>query len=309
MTSGRGVVICVITFRRPRQLQRVLEGIGQLEISRIDPRVETLVVDNDADRSAEPVCKQARRTLPWPLRYEVEPRQGIPFARNKAVSCAQDGADFIAFIDDDGYPSPLWLEELLHVQDRFAADVVTGPQVRYVSEDAPRWLRCSGLLDTRRYPTGHRMDCAYTGNVLVRPEVFRQMKPVFDERFGLSGGSDVHFFRRVHLAGYSIVWADQAVVKEWMPANRGTTKQNLLRAYSIGNSTSLLEVELNRSLGTRLTVLSRALVYAAKAFVLLPLGLLVGKRGFVRALWHLYRAAGMLTGLVGHRFTFYRSHG
>jgi glycosyltransferase involved in cell wall biosynthesis len=59
------------------------------------------------------VCEELNAELPWPVRYEIEPRRGIPFARNRAVACVVDEADFVAFIDDYEEPMPSWLEASL----------------------------------------------------------------------------------------------------------------------------------------------------------------------------------------------------
>ena len=37
---------------------------------------------------------------------------------------------------------------------------------------------------------------------------------------GLNGGDDTHFFTRAQMQGLSIVWADDAVVHETVPASR-----------------------------------------------------------------------------------------
>jgi hypothetical protein len=128
----------------------------------------------------------------------------------------------------------------------------------------------------------------------------------FDERIGLGGGSDFEFFRRAHLAGYTIVWADRAVIEEWTPASRVTVKWVLLRAYSQGNAATLLEVKLGHPLWSRLTAVGRAALLATRGLVLLPLRLPLGRRGVMQSLWYLCRAAGLLSGLAGYRFTYYR---
>ena len=76
------VAVCVITYRRPEGLGRLLDAFTKLEV---DPEaiVPTFViVDNDADKSARAVVERAAH-LPR-LVYAVEPELGIPFARNRA---------------------------------------------------------------------------------------------------------------------------------------------------------------------------------------------------------------------------------
>jgi GT2 family glycosyltransferase len=300
------VAVCIITYQRPQGLTRLLEGLNGLTFEGEAPEIRCIVVDNDEADTAREVCELIRPGFQWGLECHLEPQRGIPFARNRAVACALDGADFIAFIDDDEVPEPSWLQELLGAQRVHSADVVTGPQLRTVDGDVPEWIRRGRILELRRHKTGREMLHASTGNVLARAEVFRTIAPVFDERFGLAGGSDVHFFRRVHLAGYKIVWCDEAVVHEHMPAERATAKWILRRAYHVGNTWALLDIELGSPLTTRAALAVQSLWSAAKGIILLPLGLVLGKRGLVRACWHLCRAAGTAVGLVGVRFEQYR---
>jgi GT2 family glycosyltransferase len=303
------VTVCIVTFQRTAGLARLLDAMTRLVFPRHGPEMSIVVVDNDVERSAEAACQQARARTNWPLRYEVEPRRGIPFVRNKAVACAGQ-ADFVAFLDDDEVPEPCWLDELLDVQARFGADVVTGPTLCSYAEDAPAWVKNGRFYQPPRYATGQRLETAYTGNVLIRAEVFRQVRPLFDERIGLGVGEDVNFFRRVQRAGYTIVWADQAVVTQSMPASRTTARGILQRAFSIGNAHSHLKFDDWPTFAAVLAVLCEASCTFAKGMGLLPLGLFLGKRGFVRSLWHVYRAAGMLVGLMGFRYPYYRmTHG
>jgi hypothetical protein len=256
------------------------------------------------------VCEQAPAAFCWPLRYEVEPIRGIARARNRAVRCALDRAEFVAFLDDDEVPEPLWLDELLSVQRIHDADVVTGPALRCISGGAPRWLKDVKFLQARSFPTGHRLTFAYTNNVLVRAQVFRSMESLFPEHLGLSGGEDVHFFQRVHAAGYTIVWADRAVVREWVPANRLTAKGVFLRACSTANAQGMLDLETGRAPAIRVELLRQTIYCVGKAFLLFPLGLMAGTIDLAGSIWHFGCAAGMVLAILGCRFAYYRTtHG
>src|SRR3989304_3999768 len=79
------VAICVATYKRPIMLWRLLEGISRLTFRDQQPQIRIIIVDNDVEQSARQVCDDWRLKLRWPLDYQVEPRRGIPFARNKAL--------------------------------------------------------------------------------------------------------------------------------------------------------------------------------------------------------------------------------
>src|SRR4051812_32400584 len=112
------ICVGIITYQRPEGLKRLLEGLNRLASDKCEaPSLEVIVVDNDPAGPACTFVEEASSDLNWPLKCFVEPRRGIPYARNALVARAQEeNADFIAFIDDDEVPEPFWLDELLYVQ-------------------------------------------------------------------------------------------------------------------------------------------------------------------------------------------------
>ncbi len=73
------------------------------------PAWEILVVDNNSgDRTADLVRdRQADPSFTVPLRYCCEARQGLAFARQRAIDSAQ--STWVAFVDDDNLPEPDWV--------------------------------------------------------------------------------------------------------------------------------------------------------------------------------------------------------
>ena len=307
-TPAMRVSVCVISYRRPEELARLLAGMNQLTFERTPaPDLEILVVDNDPEQSAAAVCSAARAQLKWPLRYELEPRRGIPYARNTAVRSVIDRADFVAFLDDDEVPDPRWLDELLYVQDLQDADVVAGPVLPHFVGLAPTWVKRGGFFDRTRHSTGSRLTVARTGNVLVRIRVFHQMDPLFDERLALTGGSDTHFFLRVSQTGYKLVWADEAIVREWLPESRLTARYVLQRGFRIGNTRGICERDLGGSRGPRTVGSLRAVWWIAKGVGLLPVSLFRGAHAIIKSVWSVCMGAGYFAGRVGLHFEEYRT--
>ncbi len=248
--------------------------------------------------------------MPWPLDYAIEPRRGIPFARNRCVQLARPAADWIGFIDDDEEPAPTWLAELLRVQADHVADVVTGPVVPRFAGQLPAWAVRGKLFQRPRFATGTRRNRAFTNNVLFRAEVFDRVRPHFDERMGMTGGSDAHFSRRVHLAGFRIVWADRAEVFETVPASRMTAGWLCRRAYRTGTTNAFIHRELRPTTVAIPMILGIALYRLVSGALQAAAGLVVGRHWMVGgARWVCY-GAGMLVGLVGGRYHEYRrTHG
>jgi len=285
----------------------LVDGLSRLVFRKSDPPdLEIVVVDNDPSGLACAFCEAIRSDLDWPLRCFIEPRRGISHARNRVVACTVENVDFIAFIDDDEVPEPYWLDELLYVQRLHDADVVAGPVPPYFPEPISSWVESGDFFEWDRYPTGHRLEHAHTGNVLIRSAVFKSMDKIFDERFALSGGEDTHFFMRVHRAGYSIVWANDALVREWIPKSRTNMKWILMRAFRGGLIYSVCELELDPSMTVRVRRVVRASGRIVLGLLLVPLSAATGRHRLVEALQHVALGVGALTGVAGRFYEEYR---
>lgn len=240
MTSGAPrVAICVASYRRPRGLFALLGALDGLAFDGPAPAIRVVVVDNDASGSARAVCENARSWLRHPLDYVLEKRRGIPVARNAALAAALD-ADWIAFVDDDETPEPRWLEALLRAQERYAADVVTGPVAPRFAGPVPRWVVEGGFFASEPLPEGARLPAAYTNNLLVRTACLAGLPSLFDERMDPMG-EDTELFSRLADGGARIVWTSEAVVHELVPATRARLPWILRRAFRIGLAASNIE--------------------------------------------------------------------
>ncbi|MCH2133539.1 MAG: glycosyltransferase [Phycisphaerales bacterium] len=295
--------ICIITCGRPDGLARLFDSLVALEIpAGVDH--EVLVVDNHPDQLGRDVCGSYSDRLP--IRYEVEPRRGIPPARNAAIEKSSPETDFIAFVDDDETVDPGWLASLLAVQEQTGADVVTGPAVPRLAEDTPAWLVASGAFDLERYETGSDRPFAFTHNVLTRRTVFEQVQPNFDDRLIATGGSDTHFYLRARRAGFRITWADEAIAREWVPAERTSSRWLLKRALRIGGTDAFLHRDLEGTGSAWMALPWRAARYVARGVVR---GLAFPARGraaFIRCGQDLAHATGLVAGLFGYRYGEYR---
>lgn len=310
------VAACVVTYHRLDGLERLLRSFDSLRFEKVDvPDVKIVVVDNDPEGSASEICEKLASELGCPLEYHLEARRGISHARNRAVLCAAAlNADFLAFVDDDEVPEPSWLDELLFVQRSYAADVVGGPVLPHFYEPVPDWIVKGKLFEQPferpRYPTGQLLQLTAAGNVLIRTKMFEEMDEYFDERLGLTGGEDTHFFTQVHGAGYRIVWADEAVVHEWTPRSRASASWILKRAYRLGNASSLYEMYSRAGALTRAVRFAKGSGRIVQGILLIPGGALLsivwGHHLLLKPLIYIVRGAGMLTGLIGVRYEEYR---
>lgn len=304
------VDIAIATYRRPRGLHRLLGGFQRLRFPDGEPELRVVVIDNDAEASAQAVCEDARTWLELPLEYRVEKRRGIPQARNAALALAFGRSEFVAFIDDDEVPSPQWLAELLRVQAETGADGVAGPCEPIFEDPVPRWIERGRFFERPRHATGTRIDYAFTHNALVRTQALAALDALFDERMALTGGSDGELFRRLADRGHPIVWADEAVVFEWVPRSRANARWILERAFRVGTSSAFVDRHHRSRRLSPVRLLAHGGWCLAKGGVLLPVGALRGRAGAVAALRLAAFGAGRLGGLAGvHREEYRVVHG
>lgn len=298
--------VCITTYKRRDLLRRLLDGVSAQKFDKMPrPEIAVVVVDNDTSRSAEEVSREAR--LPWPLKYVVESHRGIAQARNRAIREAGD-VDFIVFIDDDEFPTPTWLDELLWTRARFGADVVCGPVLPNFAAGVPDWVKIGGFFDRGVRDSGSTPDECRSGNVLICSSVFAGVN-AFNERFGLTGGEDTEFFLRVRRAGYTIVSSAEACVYETVPRSRANLKAVLRRAYQSGNSWVLCESTLDRGVSKRLVRTAKAcgwIVIGAASACVSPL---FGMPTIAKSLRNICLGAGMLTALAGLSYRAYESAG
>jgi hypothetical protein len=125
----------------------------------------------------------------------------------------------------------------------------------------------------------------------------------------LTGGSDVHFTRRVALAGYHIIWADEAIVYDCLPASRVSVRWLLQRAYRVGTTTAYNHLSLSPWWRALSFLFWKATYNAIRGVAQLPLSLF-GKEWWVRALFDFSTTWGTLAGIFGRRYEEYREiHG
>jgi GT2 family glycosyltransferase len=304
--GSKPIVVAMLTYRRPGDLAEAIPAILGHSTASV-PAATLVVVDNDPQASARDTVEGfADRGV----RYLHEPKPGIAAARNRALTSAPRGA-LLIFIDDDERPQDRWLELLLATYERHQSAAVVGPVISEYDVEPDEWIRAGRFFDRRRLPTGTRVDVAATNNLLLDLDQVDALGLRFDEKFGQSGGSDTLFTRQLVAAGGEIVWCDEAVVTDKVPAARLTHRWVLNRAFRSGNSWTLTSLELAGSVPQRLWLRSVAaalglvrVVGGASRFVL---GTLTGSIGH-RARGHrtIMRGAGMVAGIFGYTYHEYR---
>lgn len=281
------ISVCICTFRRTKLLEHLLHELAHQETEgRFTYSV--VVADNDHLRSAERTVLDFTAASNLPVVYCVEPRQNISLTRNKAIENAN--GDFVAFIDDDEFPTKDWLLTLFNACNEYNVDGVLGPVKPHFEEQPPNWVIKGKFYDRPTYPTGFIIDWrkGRTGNVLLKRQIFATSEQPFRPEFRT--GEDQDFFRRMIERGYVFVWCDEALAYEVVPRTRWKRTFMLRRALLRGEISLLHSTSGAREIATSIIAIP---AYTAA----LPFALVSGH--FMTCLVRLFDHLGRFLGFLG----------
>ncbi len=295
-------VIAICTFERPDSLRHLLQALRTLAF---DGQIEIVVADNSAALEGLAVLDTLPADYPHPTHgVDASARPGISENRNRALTRALElSPDVIACIDDDEWPEPEWLAELVRVQDTTGVSAVGGPTLPAFPVSATDAQRRNPYFGAdMNLPNGAACTLQAAGNFLILPEALAGMGPeFFDSHYAHSGGEDLDFFARLEQAGHRMAWASQAIVHEpviaarlshnWMKAriiNIHSTRVRIMQKLEPGFGASLVRSVKTAGLGavsllyTVVGLFSRPLAEEARLLRWKFLGKLAGHRGSER---------------------------
>ncbi len=170
---------------------------------------EILIFPDEETQESFPEMGEKVRVIP-------SGKTGPAQKRDMALQYAR--GEIIAFIDDDAYPSPAWLEEALPYFEDPSVGAVGGPAVTAPEDDD--WQKASGKVYeskmcsagyTYRYlpEAGRDVDDLPSVNLIVRADLFRRVGG-YDSNY--YPGEDTKLCLDIVNAGYRIVYDPQILV-------------------------------------------------------------------------------------------------
>lgn len=235
-----GVSVIIPTMRRPDSLARALRSIS-MQAGLEAWEKEVIVIDNDADRSAEMIVRELKPILEnagFSVCYTHEPRPGVAQARNHGVALAR--FDLLAFLDDDQEAPKEWLRALLDAAETLKADATFGRVIGVAPSPAAHlksaieaFFSRLGPATTQLIPQGH--GC---GNSLLRKASLPDPQTPFAPMRDHTGGEDDYLFATMQDRGAIFGWAAQASVFEHIPPSRATLRYLIARNFSYGQGPS-----------------------------------------------------------------------
>ncbi len=296
------ILIGVPTYQRPAMLQKCLSGLAALE--GLDAyRVECLIVDNDAAGSARAVITTFAPSAPWPLHYVIEPARGLVCVRNRVLEEAVlRDATYLACIDDDELPAPMWLARHVEALVKFNAEVATGPVIPIAANEITPPRAGGGKARRRTGEQPHHVAC---NNVVFHRRLIAKQSLRFDSRYNFIGGEDFDFFDSSQTLGNKHVWVADATVFETIPPERQTARYIFKRHFSGGINSVVFYRKRHGRVATWIYFTLRALGKLLSAGVVLPLCALSAQHRS-RVLKRVANALGFISGLFKFSVERYR---
>ena len=208
---AQDAVVIVATYRRPDYLRTCLQHLH----SQTTVPARIVVVDASPDELTVPVVAE----FPG-VEYRRNDLGVGTLAASRAIGSHDATEDVIAFLDDDAYAEPEWLEHILAAYDAPSIGAVGG-RARNENDDEEqdgvdrigRLLRNGRLTGNFAADPGHNVDTDHMlgANMTVRTDVLRSFGGIHDYYPGTCFREDTDLSLRVRKAGYRIRYAPDAV--------------------------------------------------------------------------------------------------
>ena len=209
----RSAAVIVATYRRPDFVRECLDHLGR---QTVQPE-RVIVVDASPDELTRAVVSQYPH-----VEYRRNDMGAGTLAASRAIGVQGVTQDVIAFIDDDAYAEPEWLEQLLAAYDVPGVGAVGGrarngqPGEETEGLDRiGRFLRNGRLTGNFAADPGRIVlaDHMLGANMSVRTDVLRSVGGIHDYYPGTCLREDADIALRVRLSGHRVVYAPAAVVR------------------------------------------------------------------------------------------------
>lgn len=217
------VVVAICTYNGEHKIDRILNSVMKLNY----PNYHIIVVDNNSNDATQSIVKKYQN-----IELICENKQGLSYARNKAIERCDADVEYLGFLDDDEEVSTNWIECMLEVFDKDNKIVaVGGNYIPVYEKELPKWMPDNFFayradfkdIEISNNPT------IPGGNAMVKFREVKRRNIRFATDLGYNGkvllsGEDVDFFDRLitkkDLCGFS----GFAGVKHYIDRNKLTWK-------------------------------------------------------------------------------------
>jgi GT2 family glycosyltransferase len=206
--------VAVVTYERPAFVAHCIENL----MAQTRAPVEIIVVDSS---TSDETARLVRDRFPA-VAYEVCPAGRGATATARNISYRMASGDVLAFIDDDAFAEPDWLEKLLPLFEDPTVGGVGGRQIRKQPGELVEGVDAIGLLRKDGTLTGNfaadpgrtlDVDHLLGANMAFRRSVIEGLGGIRDGYAGTCIREETDLCLRVGRAGYRLVYTPDAVVE------------------------------------------------------------------------------------------------
>lgn len=282
--------VCICTYQRQKLLLNLLNKLQNQKTYDLFT-YSIIIVDNDHNQSARYVVENFNLKSPINVSYYCEPEQNIALARNKAIKNLN--GNLAALIDDDEFPTDMWLYYLYNTLKKYNFSGVLGPVQPIYEGIAPSWVIKGKFYEKPTHKTGFILNWkdTRTSNVLLSSDIFNSNDNLFNPKLG-RGGEDKEFFNRMIKKGFVFGWCKEATVFETVQEVRYKRLFMLKRALLRGK-TAIDYPNFNG-----LTII-KSLVAVSLYTLAMPFFLLAGHHRFMKFLVKDFEHLGVLLAVLG----------
>ncbi len=131
-----GVSVVVCTRNRSALLARACTEALQQSLT--GHEMELVIVDNNSTDDTFDVARNIRSEYPGRVSAIRETEMGLSAARNAGIRQAQ--GEFVAFLDDDAFPDPGWLQSIVDALETDGVQCAGGPITPLFQGELPDWF-------------------------------------------------------------------------------------------------------------------------------------------------------------------------
>jgi len=206
--------VVIITYRRPDFVTRCLEHL----LAQTSAPLEILVVDSSSDDVTERLVRERFPTVAYTVC--TSGMGAMATARN--LGYRMTTGDVLAFIDDDAFAEPEWLERLLPFYADPTVGAVGGRQIRRVPGELEEGVDAIGQLQPDGTITGNfaadpggpvPVDHLLGANMSFRRSVLDRIGGIHEGYGGTCVREETDLCLRVAHAGFKLVFTPDAVVE------------------------------------------------------------------------------------------------
>jgi len=206
--------VVIITYERPDFVARCLEHL----LVQTSAPLEIVVVDSSSDDETERLVRDRFPTVT----YAVCTAGMGAMAAARNLGYTMTSGDVLAFIDDDAFAEPGWLEHLLPLYEDPWVGAVGGRQIRRVPGELEEGVDAIGRLQPDGTITGNfaadpggpvPVDHLLGANMSFRRSVLDRIGGIHEGYAGTCVREETDLCLRVAHAGYKLVYTPDAVVE------------------------------------------------------------------------------------------------